>query len=181
MKRVFLLIPVACLFFTACNNSKTNSNETTASNEKMDTSAEAKEERNKKIALESIDGINAHNIDMVLQNVAPDAVDYGDGSMDAIKGIDSIKATISSWLNAFPDVKGENLKAVADDDWVMVWGDWSGTWKNDFMGQQATGKSYKIKDVDIFRFNDDGKITEHHFVQTPLASAKQIGMKMPEK
>ncbi|MCU7550452.1 ester cyclase [Chitinophagaceae bacterium LB-8] len=176
MKRIFLLIPVACLFFAACNNPQT-----TASNEKMDTAGENKEERNKKIALESVDGINAHNIDMALKNVTPDAVDYGDGSMDAIKGIDSIKASVSSWLNAFPDVKGENLKSVADGDLVMVWGDWSGTWKNDFMGQKATDKSYKIKDVDIFRFNDEGKITEHHFVQSPLTSMVQVGMKMPEK
>ena len=158
MKQMFLLLAVTALAFTACNNAKTSNDETKVKDETMNASdasnEEAKEERNKKTAMASVEGFSAHNVDAVFKDAAPDAVDYGDGSMPPIKGVDSGKVMVNMWMKAFPDVKGSDLKAVADGDWVMVWGTWSGTWKNDFMGQKATGKSFKVKDVDIFRFND---------------------------
>jgi hypothetical protein len=47
------------------------------------------------------------------------------------------------------------------------------------MGQKATDKPFRKKDVEIFRFNNDGKISEHHSVQSFCEVARQIGMKMP--
>jgi len=88
---------------------------------------------------------------------------------------------INQWMNAFPDNKGDNLKYVADGDWVMVWGDWSGTFKNDFMGMKATNKTYKMKDVDIFKLNDAGQVVEHHNVQSPNTMMMQVGMTPPKK
>ncbi len=177
MKKVFFATLLSVSLFIGCNDEKKD--ETTNKTESTDktNSTEDKEERNKKTALASVEGINAHDANVVLKDAAPDAVDYGDGSMAPTKSMDSVKAGLSAWLTAFPDVKGENLKAVADGDWVVVWGDWSGTWKGDFMGQKATGKSYKLKDADIFKFNDDGKITEHHSIQSNMVSAMQVGMK----
>ena len=179
MKKMFLMLVTAVSLLASCNSDKKDSDDKKVSDEKMSSSSEDKEERNKKTVQASLDGINAHDVNAVLKDCSSDVTDYGDGSMPPMKGIDTAKAGITSWFTAFPDVKGENLKVVADGDWVMVWGDWSGTWKGDFMGQKATGKSYKIKDVDIFKLNDEGKITEHHFVQSPMTSASQIGMKMP--
>jgi predicted ester cyclase len=183
MKKLFLMLITSVVLMTACNDDKKTESDEKMGDAKMSdakttSSAEDKEEQNKKTALASVEAISSHNADQVLKDAAADVTDYGDGSMAATKGIDSIKAGITHWFAAFPDVKGENLKAVADGDWVMVWGDWSGTWKGDFMGQKATGKSYKIKDVDIFKFNDEGKVTEHHNIQSWMPVAQQIGMKM---
>lgn len=176
-KFFFLLCAGTAIAFTSCNDESTT---VAGASDKDSTemSAEAKEERNKRVAMESIEnGINKHDVDAVLKDMAPDGKDMNDGSMPAA-GMDSARYWIDQWLKAFPDVKGENLKAVADGEWVMVWGDWSGTWKGDFMGQKANGKTYKIKDVDIFRFNDEGKITEHHYVQNWMTTANQLGIKM---
>ena len=85
------------------------------------------------------------------------------------------------FTTAFPVDTIENLVAVADGDWVMLWGKWSGTWKADFMGQKATGKSFTKREVEIFRFNDEGKITEHHSVQSINEIAKQIGLQIPSQ
>ena len=182
MKKAFLLLAVATGFMVACTD---NAHETAAGEQKTgDTTAavtENKQERNKKIIMASMDGIASRNVDQMLQDATPDCVDYGDGSMPPVKSKDSVKPMIQAWLNAFPDVKGDNLKYVADGDWVMVWGEWTGTFKNDFMGMKATGKSYKMKDVDIFRLNDEGKITEHHNVQSPNTMMEQIGAKPPQK
>jgi len=177
MKKKFLMLAAATCMLAACNNDKTATTDDKMGDEKMSSSAEDKEERNKKTALASIEGFKSHDVNTILKDAAPDATDYGDGSRPATKGLDSIRPGLTAWLTAFPDVKGENLTAVADGDWVMIWGDWSGTWKGDFMGQKSTGKSYKIKDVDIFKFNDEGKIIEHHNVQSPMPLASQVGMK----
>lgn len=182
MKKVHLLAFAACLFFAACNDGATTTgdspNDSTGNSTKM--TQEDKEERNKNVVLESMAAMNNHNPDDVLKNVTADGVDYGDGSMPAVKGIDSVKAGMKGFLAAFPDYKGDNLEAVADGDKVMVYGDWSGTFKNDFMGMKATGKSFKVKDVDIFTLNDEGKITSHRNVLPWSAIMEQVGAKMPK-
>ena len=182
MKTAILLLAGAAFTIYACGNNASvkgmhDSTATGTQTTSANNSTEAKRERNKNVSLESVEGINKHDAAMAMKNVTADAVDYGDGSHAPIKSRDSVESMINTWMKAFPDVKGENLKAIADGDWVVVWGDWSGTWKGDFMGQKATGKSYKIKDVDIFRLNDEGKITEHHSVPTWAAIAEQVGMK----
>jgi predicted ester cyclase len=177
MKKLFFATLLFASLFIGCNDDKKDESTNTATSSDKANSTEDKEERNKKTALASIEGVNSHDANAVLKDAAPDAVDYGDGSMAPTKSLDSVRSGLTAWLKAFPDVKGENLKAVADGDWVVVWGDWSGTWKTDFMGQKATGKSYKLKDADIFKFNDDGKIAEHHTIQSNMAMAMQVGMK----
>jgi predicted ester cyclase len=142
-------------------------------------SQEEKEERNKQIALASVRAVSIGDVENACKDLAPDVINYGNGNIPPVKGMDKVKAGMSMFVGAIPTDKSENLVAVADGDWVMVWGEWSGTWKGDMMGQKATGKPFRKKDVEIFRFNNDGKISEHHSVQSFYEVARQIGMKMP--
>jgi predicted SnoaL-like aldol condensation-catalyzing enzyme len=177
MKKAFLLLAVTAIIFSACESNASKTAVNGRENKMSDsTSKESKDERNKKVVMTSYEAMNSHNVAEALKDCAPDCVDYGDGSMPPVKGKDSIMKMINEWSNAFPDAKGSNLKYVADGDWVMVWGDQSGTWKNDFMGMKATNKSYKMKDVDIFKLNDSGQIVEHHNVQSPNTLMMQVGM-----
>jgi predicted ester cyclase len=182
MKKIFLIITAGILSLAACNSDTktTTSDDKKMSDEKMSSSTEDKEERNKKIVLVSVEAFNSHNPDAVLKDVTPDGLDYGDGSGPVVKGVDSIKAGMKAYMDAFPDVKGENLMAVADGDWVVVWGDWSGTFKNEMMGMKPTGKSFKYRDADIFKLNDDGKIIEHYSTQQHMTCMIQVGAKMPK-
>ena len=183
MKQI-LIAAFTALSFTACNDTATTTNNASDTDStKMSTttatdSKEAKEERNKQIVEASLKGVDDGDVDVVFKDAAPDMVDYGDGSMKPMK-VDSVKGFLKMWMAAIPDYKGSDFTTVADGDNVMVYGTWSGTWKNDMMGAKATGKSFKIKDVDFFKLNDDGKITEHRSV-TPMSEiARQTGMKMP--
>lgn len=184
MKKTIVLLAVVTALLTAC---QTSPNKTEGTEGKMtDTTAatgtaENKEERNKKIIMASFDAMASHNVNDMLKDCSADCVDYGDGSMPPVKGKDSIMKMINTWMNAFPDNKGNDLKYVADGDWVMVWGEWTGTFKNDFMGMKATNKSYKMKDVDIFKLNDAGQVIEHHNVQSPNTMMRQVGMAPPKK
>ena len=181
MKKTFLLLAVTATIFAACETNTNKTGEAAANKMGDSTMAENKTERNKKVIMASFDAMASHNVADMLKDCSADCVDYGDGSMPAVKGKDSIMKMINQWMNAFPDNKGDNLKYVADGDWVMVWGDWSGTFKNDFMGMKATNKTYKMKDVDIFKLNDAGQVVEHHNVQSPNTMMMQVGMTPPKK
>jgi len=177
MKKSILLLTV--LWLAACNNEKKA--EPADSIQTASAPTDNKAEKNKQTALAGAMAVNAHDAEAMLKDVASDAVDYGDGSMPPVKGLDSIKAGIKSWLAAFPDVKGENFMALTDDgSHVAVIADWTGTFKNDFMGIKATGKGYKLKDADIFTFNSEGKITEHRSLQPNSNMMNQVGAKMPK-
>jgi len=182
-KIIFLLLAIGAL--SACNNSGSSSEEkkdTTSGAMSTTSSNESKAERNRQTALAGVRAVNAHDADAMLKDVTKDAIDYGDGSDKPVKGIDTIKAGIASWLKAFPDVKGENLMALSDADGshVIVVGEWSGTFKNDFMGIKATGKSFKYWDGDLFTFNDEGKMTDHRLIQSFMTLMSQVGAKMPK-
>jgi predicted ester cyclase len=172
MRKLFITFCSSLLLATACNTG--TKNETAGTDSAMgsmtsnagESKEESKEERNKQVAMESIKAVMNSNADEALKNATPNSIDYYDGSGPPMKGLDSIKAGMKSWLNNMQDYKGENLEAVADGNKVMVYGDWSGTFKGDFMGMKSAGKKFKVKDVDIFAFNDDGKITEHRSVQS---------------
>jgi predicted ester cyclase len=183
MKKTIVLLAVATALLTACETStnKAEGTDTKTADSTNAGSAESKTERNKKIMMASFDAMASHNVNDMLKDCSADCVDYGDGSMPPVKGKDSIMKMINMWMNAFPDNKGNDLKYVADGDWVMVWGEWSGTFKNDFMGMKATNKSYKMKDVDIFKLNDAGQVVEHHNVQSPNTMMAQVGATPPKK
>lgn len=180
MKRLFIIIPALSFIALACNSK--SSTEPTTDTTATATSTNAPKtdnlEKNKETALASEQSITSHNANGVLKDAAPDMVDYGDGSAPPVKGIDSGKASLQGFLTAFPDVKGENLMAIAEGNHVAVFGDWSGTFKGELMGMKPTGKSFKVKDVDLFTFNDEGKITEHRSVQSFETYMTQVGATM---
>ena len=177
----FFLIAAAAIYLASCND-QSSSSATSSSADSTANEMESKEERNKETALASLKAFSGINVsaDSVFANADKDIIDYNTGEMPTSKGIDSSKAGLKSWLTAVPDYKGSDFMAVADGDYVMVYGTWTGTWKNDFMGMKATGKSFKVNDVDIFKFNDAGKIIEHRAVQSINEVARQIAMQMPE-
>jgi predicted ester cyclase len=179
MKRLLTVFCAASLF-AACNGSGTDKKESDASTMSSTSSTKSSQERNKETALASLQAMNNHDADAIMKDATPDIVDYGDGTGHVTKGVDSIKAGMKTWFNAIPDFKGENLMALSDENHVAVVGDWSGTFKNEMMGMKPTGKPFKVKDVDIFTFNNDGKITEHRNIQTFDVILKQVGAQMKQ-
>ena len=166
------------LLFACNDNSSTGvANESSVAGPDTASSKAGKEERNKQTVSAIIQSINNHDANAFFANCAADVKDYGDGSSNPMN-LDSMKMFINTLLTAFPDFKISDEKMTAEGDWVMVWAENSGTWKGDFMGQKANGKTFKFRDVDIFRLNDEGKITEHHNIQPMSTFATQLGMKM---
>jgi predicted ester cyclase len=174
-----LFIPAAiALFSVASCNSPAPSGDNAAP--KADTAAKMsdnKAERNRKTIMESMDAFNAHNAEGVLKNCAPNFMEYMDGSIPPQK-LDSAKIGLAGYLNAFPDVKGENMTYISDGDKVVVVTDWTQTFKNDMMGMKATGKTVKYRDVDIFTFDNDGKVMSHRSIYPMGAILAMAGADM---
>jgi predicted ester cyclase len=178
MKQLLVLTGLAVLVIS-CNN--TNSSPGSTGMDSLMAAQSAKDsilEKNKATALASVQAFTLATMDQALKSAAPDAVDYGDGSMKPVKGLDSIRSMVKVFLNAFPDYKGENFMVIGDGDHVAVFADYSGTFKNPFMGMKPTGKSFKLKDVDLFTFNSAGQIIEHRSVQSNKTLMDIVGIKM---
>ena len=62
---------------------------------------------------------------------------------------------------AFPDQKFDIEFMVAEGEKVVSYGTVEGTHTGEFMGLAATGKSFKVRNIDICRFNAEGLIAEH--------------------
>lgn len=177
MKHFFVFMGVA-IVMNSCNNSSPATTNTMDSIMAVNKAKDSVLEKNKATALASVQAFSAGKMDEALKDITTDAVDYGDGGMAPVKGIDSIKAMIKTFMAAFPDYKGENFLVIGDGNHVAVFADYSGTFKNPMMDIKPTGKSFKVKDVDLFTFNDAGKITEHRSVQSGKTIMDMVGAKM---
>ncbi|MDX2047622.1 MAG: ester cyclase [Chitinophagaceae bacterium] len=171
-----LLLPAISFFIlAACNSGADQSAASTNETGAGATPAESKQERNKKVVMASMESFMKGDLDGTFKDAAAAFIDYGDGSTPPMTNVDSIKGFIKMLLASVENYKGENLKYYADGDYVLVHGDWGGVFKKDLMGIKATGKPVKFKDVDIFKFNDEGKITEHYAVQNLPATLMAAG------
>jgi predicted ester cyclase len=176
--KAFLFAALILFMAASCNNGTTSSSSTSDSLASARAAADSMMEKNKATALAGVEAFSKGDLDALVKDMATDAVDYGDGTGPVMKGADSVKAGAKMLMAAFPDFRGENFMALADGNHVAVFGDWTGTFKNAFMGMKPTGKSFKIKDVDLFTFNDAGKIIEHRNVQSFQTILDQVGAHM---
>ncbi len=176
MKHTQLIwVAIALFWFASCNNPTTANNgmnNDSTANKTMD-----KTEMNRRVAMECMDAVNAHDTGKLAKNMAADFIEYQDGSMPPQK-TDSAMKGLQMFLNSFPDMKGENAVYCADGNNVMVAADWSMTFTNDMNGMKATGKTCKYKDVDIFTFDDHNKITSHRSIYPLSAMMMQVGADM---
>lgn len=110
--------------------------------------------------------------------VAKDFVDHAVPEADWMKmgtdGVSRFQAAIQGYKAGFPDAHFKPMITVADGDYVMVYGESSGTFKGNFMGMEATGKSFKFMDTDIVQFNKEGKAIGHWAVQDASVMMQQI-------
>lgn len=183
MKHTLFIVAAFAIFsFASCNNmgnGEGNKTDSTAAK------TESKAEKNKKTIMKGMDAMaSSHDANKVLADAAPDFMEYQDGTTPPIKG-DTAKMGLQSYLNSFPDMKMENSMYFADDHNVVVVSDYTMTFKNDLVipGMppiKATGKTAKVKDVDIFTINDNGKVASHRSIYPSGALFMQLGVDMSQ-
>ncbi|MVM32575.1 hypothetical protein GO755_21220 [Spirosoma sp. HMF4905] len=91
-------------------------------------------------------------------------------------GLEGSKAMFTAFKEAYPDGMITVLDMVAEGDYVVAYTEFSGTNKGAFMGMAATGKSVKIKSMDLAKFDKMGKGIEHWGQDDNLAMMQQLGV-----
>lgn len=110
------------------------------------------------------------NITSVDSVVADDYVDHTDHG--EVKGKDSLKAMIMQMHTSFPDTKTETKNTAVSGDYVYGWMHSSGT--SD--GSMGIPKGhYDMSSIELVKFNNDGKATEHWSFMQPSDMMKMMG------
>ena len=87
---------------------------------------------------------------------------------------EGLRQTMGRVAKSLADVHFTVEDEIAEGDRVAVRVTGSARQVGEVAGQPATGRSYKIGEIHIFRFRD-GKVTEHWHQYDQLGRAKQLG------
>lgn len=117
--------------------------------------------------------LNGRNLDLLDEVVRPDYIEHyplpGQGS-----GLQGIKDRYSMVINGLdPHFTVEDV--IAEDDKVVVRWTNSGTNVGEFLGAPATGRTFSIPGIDIYRI-EDGKLAEHWDVVDVFGHMVQLGL-----
>jgi steroid delta-isomerase-like uncharacterized protein len=105
--------------------------------------------------------------------VSEDFTPHSWGDMPA--GREALKAAQERVRQGLGDARMEIHDVIAEGDRVAVRLTSNGTHTGEFMGMPATGKSYAISEIHIFRIQD-GKVAEHWRDADMLGMLRQLGM-----
>jgi steroid delta-isomerase-like uncharacterized protein len=125
--------------------------------------------------------INTGQPELCDRYLAADRIDYQDYGLPPgmADGHEGFKRVLGGFFEAFPDLRLEVQFTVADDDRIMFYLSTTGTHRGPFMGVAPTGKRFKVNGVDIFRFNEEGKIAAHWGVFDTFGMLAQLGLVPP--
>ncbi|MBI5873756.1 MAG: ester cyclase [Candidatus Omnitrophica bacterium] len=88
---------------------------------------------------------------------------------------DGLKQFFIMMRNAFPDLNNDIEFMIVEGDKVVSYVTMTGTHKGEYMGIAGTGKSFKIKVIDIIRVVN-GKMTEHWGAGDYMTMMEQLGI-----
>ncbi len=132
---------------------------------------------NKQAVARFIDGLNAHNMDVIDQVFSPDFQDQTPGleSPTQVPGAAGIKRYFENYLRSFPDLQLTLRDLIAEADKVMAHVDVSGTQEGEFLGIPATHRHGTTQWVMIFRL-ENGLIVETWDIEDELTLLRQLGV-----
>ena len=131
-------------------------------------------EENKANARRMVDEVvNAGNLDLIDELLAPDFVDHSapPGVPPTREGVKELMAMLRS---AFPDLNATIEDVIAEGDKVVLRTRAHGTMQGELMGMPPSGKSATWDQIHILRFAN-GKEVEHWAVSDQLSLLQQLG------
>ncbi len=117
--------------------------------------------------------VNTGELDAFPEVVAEGCVD-NDPAPGQGPGPEGFKTFFTGMRTAFPDLKVEPQTVVVEEDKVAFAYEITGTHHGDFNGLAPTGKSIRVRGMQIGRF-EDGKMVERWGSSDELGILKQIG------
>ena len=120
------------------------------------------------------EAVNTGNFDLFREAVAPDCVDH-DPAPDQGPGPEGYRKFFSAVRAAFPDLAVGLDTMVADEESIAFAYTMNGTHRGVLMGIAPTGKTMKIRGVQISKFGD-GKMVERWGSSDQLGMLEQLGV-----
>ena len=117
---------------------------------------------------------NAGDLTAVEEFIAPAYIRHDPGLPMEVRGPDGVRAVISAYRTAFPDLHLILDDTLADGDKVVLRLTVRGTHQGDLMGIPPSGHAVAITAIEIFRL-DGGKIVEQWVAVDNLGLLRQIG------
>ncbi|MGD0018544.1 MAG: ester cyclase [Candidatus Limnocylindrales bacterium] len=131
-------------------------------------------QENKALAAQLMDEVmNKGNVALIDRLATQNFIDHA--SMPGMPaGRDGVKAFVTGFRAAFPDLHYTTDDVVAEGDKVVQRSTGRGTMRGDFMGMPASGKSASWQEIHITRFAE-GKAVEHWAVVDQYSMLTQLG------
>jgi steroid delta-isomerase-like uncharacterized protein len=130
-------------------------------------------EENKALARRSWEIVNQHNPDLIDEMYTPDFV-WHEPDQD-IQGSEEAKQFVSTFLEAFPDLKVSVEDEIAEGDKVVTRWIIRGTHQGELMRIAPTDKQIELKGITIHRIEGD-KIVEEWERYDNLGMMQQLGV-----
>ena len=101
-------------------------------------------------------------------------------ALGEVNGIDNLTALLTAFIGALPDLVAEEQDVIASDDLVALRQVVKARHTGELLGMPATGNPIQWDAVDIYRVNDEGKISEQWAFEDFAAILSQAGgVKLP--
>jgi steroid delta-isomerase-like uncharacterized protein len=121
------------------------------------------QERNKQQFQRLYDEVlNTGDLERADVYITPDRPDNDPGlPPEMTRDREGFKLFFRMFRTAFPDQHFDIAFMVAEGEKVVAYGMVEGTHQGEFLGMKASGKHFKVRNIDICRFNEAGLIAEH--------------------
>ncbi len=96
-------------------------------------------------------------------------------SIASVTGVDNIVALLGAFIGALSDVRAEEQDVIASGDLVAMRLVVTARQTSDMLGIPASGREFRWDAVDIYRIDDDGKISEQWAFEDMAAIGSQLG------
>jgi len=120
------------------------------------------------------EAVNKGELETIRDVVSDDVKDH-DPAPDQGPGPQGFIDFFTSMRNAFPDFRVDVEHMVSDQDHVCFAYTATGTHKGEFMGVEPTGESFKVRGMQIGRF-ENGQLVERWGSTDELGILKQLGV-----
>ncbi len=118
------------------------------------------------------------NVDLLDELLAPDYVNHTPATPELPAGSEGVKAVVSMFRSAMPDLRVVIEDMIAEGDKVASRYTLEGTHKGNLFGVAPTGQQLSIKSITVERVSD-GKIREHWRNTDELGMMRQLGVLAP--
>lgn len=133
-------------------------------------------ERNKQTMQRFLQFINTGDKAIAEEIISPYVIFYAPTSPEPMHGLKGYMDVLKMMRGAMPDVKWTIEEVIAEGNKVFIRFNMSGTQTEPFMGMPATNKPISVTAMNIYEFNNEGKIIREHGLPDLFTMLGQLGM-----